>query len=253
MISVSIFGSGNLAMHLLKAFKGSSSVKIVQLYSRQKIERESFSDDIECITEINKLKDTDVYIIAITDDAIPEFSAKLLLPNKLVVHTSGSVALDQLQGKSRKGVFYPVQTFTKGECTAFKGIPICIEATENRDLKLLYTLAGYISDNVFILNSEQRKKLHLAAVFINNFTNHLYKIAFDILKENQIPLAIVYPLLLETARKAVSNDPGLIQTGPARRNNKKTIDMHLKQLESAPADIYKILTRSIEETYGKEL
>ena len=114
-------------------------------------------------------------------------------------------------------------------------------------------LASIISDNVFIIDSEQRKYLHIAAVFTNNFVNHLYKIGFDICRENNIPNETLYPLILETAQKIVLTNPDNVQTGPALRNDKNIIGKHLNLLSGEKKKIYQTLTESIQNTYGKKL
>lgn len=253
MISVIILGTGNLAAHLIRAFNKAENVELIQVYGRKVPDNELVSGTISYTSDLKDLQDADVYMLAISDDAIAEFSSKLDLPGKLLVHTSGSIAMHELRSNAGKGVFYPVQTFSKEADVDFKQVPVCIEAEHNEDLTLLKALAGAISDHVFIINSRQRKKLHLAAVFINNFVNQLYKIGFDICKANAIPVEILYPLLKETARKAVISDPVEVQTGPARRNDRKTITGHLELLSGDEEKIYKLLTQSIQNTYGKKL
>lgn len=253
MISVIILGTGNLATHLIRAFNRAKSIELIQVYGRKKPDNELVSGTIGYTSDIKNLKDADVYILAISDDAIAEFSSELNLPGKLLVHTSGSIAMHALRSNAGKGVFYPVQTFSGEVDLNFKQVPVCIEAEHSEDMILLKTLAGAISDHVFVLDSQQRKKLHLAAVFINNFVNQLYKIGFDICKANAIPVKILYPLLKETARKAVISDPSEVQTGPARRNDRKTIAGHIELLSGDEEKIYKLLTHSIRNTYGKKL
>ncbi|RUA12480.1 MAG: DUF2520 domain-containing protein, partial [Flavobacteriia bacterium] len=134
-------------------------------------------------------------------------------------------------------------------------IPVCLESEKNEDLLLLKDLAGSISDKVFELNSQQREKLHIAAVFANNFSNHMFKIAYDLCESNQINFEILKPLILETAEKIIKITPEKAQTGPAKREDIKTIQKHLSQLEGIQKEIYTLVTKSITETYsyGKEL
>ena len=253
MISVIVLGTGNVGTHLTTAFLAAENVTLTQVYSRKKSSLASLKNKVNTTTTISNLKEADVYVIAISDDAIAEFSSQLDLKNKLVVHTSGSVALNMLKNNGSKGVFYPLQTFSKKKAVHFNNIPICVEAENKADVKLLKELASSISNTVFTIDSEQRKQLHIAAVFANNFVNYLYKIAFDICEEHTIPFATLLPLISETAQKITHANPADIQTGPARRNDVKTINTHLKLLTGEHQKIYQLLTESIQKTYGEKL
>jgi len=253
MISVIVLGTGNVGTHLINAFLDAKKVTLLQVYGRKKLSLKFIEDKVATTTDLNELKEADVYIIAISDNAISEFSSKLNLKNKLIVHTSGSVSINALKNKGNRGVFYPLQTFSKQNNIDFSTIPICVEAEKNDDLIVLEKLASSISNNVFIIDSEQRKQLHIAAVFMNNFVNHLYKIGLDICEEHTIPFETLYPLINETAKKVATNHPKTIQTGPAHRNDTKTINDHLKLLSGEKKKIYQLLTESIQKTYGKKL
>ena len=253
MISVIVLGTGNVGTHLINAFLENSSIDLLQVYSRKKSSLNFVKNRVSTTTSLNSLKAADVYIIAVSDNAISELSSHLKLENKLVVHTSGASSINVLKNNSNKGVFYPLQTFTKDINIDFKAIPICIETENKMDLILLENLASKISDNVFILNFEQRKYLHIAAVFTNNFVNHLYKIGFDICKENRIPFEILYPLIRETANKVIDNEPVTIQTGPAFRNDTQTISNHLNLLPEEKKKLYQLLTDSIKNSHGEKL
>jgi len=253
MISVIVLGTGNVGTHLINAFLENSAIELVQVFSRKESSLKFLENRVATTTSLNSLKSADVYIMAISDDAIPEFSAQLNLKNKLVVHTSGGTSINALKTNGNKGVFYPVQTFSKELKIDFKSIPICVETQKNEDLLLLEKLASIISNHVYIIDSEQRKYLHLAAVFTNNFVNHLYKIGFDICRENNVPKEALYPLILETAQKVMDTKPDHVQTGPALRNDKNTIGKHLNLLSGENKKIYELLTESIQKTYGKKL
>jgi predicted short-subunit dehydrogenase-like oxidoreductase (DUF2520 family) len=158
-----------------------------------------------------------------------------------------------LDSKHRKAVFYPLQTFTKNKPIDFSEIPICLETQHQSDYKILETVAKSISQKVFSINSEQRKALHVSAVFVNNFVNHLYQIGNEICIENNIDFEILKPLILETAKKIETLSPKQAQTGPAKRNDNATIESHLAFLiDENQKEIYKILTQSIQEN-GKKL
>jgi predicted short-subunit dehydrogenase-like oxidoreductase (DUF2520 family) len=257
MIKVIIIGSGNVAQHLIAAFQNSqnlgSEIELVQVFSRQPANVSQLLNFNKITDNWDTLAEADLYIIAVSDDAIAQVSSQLTFKNRLVVHTSGSVSLNALDNNNRKGVFYPLQTFTKNKAVDFKTIPICLESENATDFQLLNNVAKAISDTVFTINSEQRKALHVAAVFVNNFTNHLYQIGSEICRENQVPFDILKPLIAETAQKIMTISPSAAQTGPAKRNDIATIEAHEAFLSNENyRTIYKILTQSIQHN-GKKL
>ena len=249
MIKVVIIGSGNVAQHLVEAFSKSTETEVVQMYSRSNFH----SDAVSVINNLDDLVFADIYIIAVTDDAIGLISSQLPFENRMVVHTSGSVSMEAIDAKNRQGVFYPLQTFSKNKPVDFTNIPICIETQHESDDDLLEKTARSISRQLFPINSLQRRALHVSAVFVNNFTNHLYKIGSDICKENNIPFEILKPLIRETAEKVMTLSPADAQTGPAKRNDNLTIEAHLAFLKNEnQKNIYKVLTQSIQK-HGEEL
>ncbi|MBF4467380.1 Rossmann-like and DUF2520 domain-containing protein [Flavobacterium sp. LC2016-12] len=253
MIQITIIGSGNVAQHLIKAFSKSEAVEIAQVFSRKKEKLSSLIEFDKIVSNYENLKEADLYIIAVTDNAIAEVSQQLPFNNQLVVHTSGTASIETLDDKNRKGVFYPLQTFSKNKEIDFSIIPICLEADNTFDFRVLETVAKSISKAVFPINSEQRKALHVAAVFVNNFTNHLYQIGQEICEENQVSFDILKPLIQETAEKIKTLEPIDAQTGPAKRNDSSTIEAHLEYLTNEnQKNIYKILTQSIQHN-GKKL
>lgn len=253
MIRVVLLGAGNVATHLLKAFSTTRKVEVVQLYARTKKSLLPFKNIVATTNTIDDLVKADVYIIAVADDAIKEVSATLSLKNALIVHTSGSVEMNALAEKLRKGVFYPLQTFTKETTVDFSTIPICIEAEHNNDLLILEKLASSISEAVYFIDSKQRESLHTAAVFVNNFTNHLYHIGKQICDQNNVPFEVLKPLIKETAIKIKNTSPFDAQTGPAKRKDTNTITKHLHQLPENYKEIYSLLTRSISNTHEQKL
>lgn len=250
MITVAIIGSGNLATHLIKAFLSSNDVKLIQVVNRTKSNISYLAGDIKITDDIEQLQPADVTIIAISDDAIKDFS-KRLNTTSLVVHTSGTISLKALKGDYRKGVFYPLQTMSKDRKVSFKKIPICLETSDEKDLSLLTKLASSISNHTYYLDSDQRKKLHLAAVFANNFVNHMYTQAHEICESNNIPFEILQPLIRETAKKIKTLSPEEAQTGPAARNNSVTIKKQKAQLADDQLAIYTTITNSILKSSQK--
>ena len=253
MIKITIIGSGNVAQHLIDAFAKSGAVEIMQVFSRTQKQISSLLDSSKITNDWNALIETDLYIIAVSDDAIASVSSQLPFENRLVVHTSGSAPLTILDNKNRRGVFYPLQTFTKGKTIDFKAIPFCLETQLESDYKILEEVAKSISQSVYKIDSHQRKALHVAAVFVNNFTNYLYQLGNDICQENHVPFDILKPLILETAEKLLTLSPKEAQTGPAKRNDITTIEAHESFLSNEnQSTIYKILTQSIQN-HGKKL
>jgi predicted short-subunit dehydrogenase-like oxidoreductase (DUF2520 family) len=254
MIKVVILGAGNIAFHLTTILLKTKKVELLQVYNKNLTKIEYLKHSVEITNKLSDLnKNGDIYIIAISDDAISDFSKQLILPNKLVVHTSGSVALNDLESNSNKGVFYPLQSFSKNKKVTFNNVPICIEAETSGNLKLLEKLAKIISNKCYIINSEQRKQVHLAAVFVNNFVNHLYYLGNKICDENNISFEILHPLIKETSKKLEELSPFEAQTGPAKRNDVKTMEKQLEMLPKKSKEIYTLLSNSILKTYGKKL
>ncbi|PWB22233.1 Rossmann-like and DUF2520 domain-containing protein [Flavobacterium sp. HTF] len=253
MIRITLIGSGNVAQHLIKAFTKSELIEIAQVFSRNKETLTHLLDSDKIVTDFSEVIPADLCIIAVSDNAISEVSKQLPFQNQLVVHTSGTATLDVLASENRKGVFYPLQTFSKNKEVDFSQIPFCLEAENPGDFTVLQTVAKSISDAVFAISSEQRKALHVSAVFVNNFTNHLYQLGQQICEEHQVPFEILKPLIQETSEKIKTLNPDEAQTGPAKRNDTGTIEAHLKYLTNEnQKNIYKILTQSIQNN-GKEL
>jgi predicted short-subunit dehydrogenase-like oxidoreductase (DUF2520 family) len=254
MTKVVIIGTGNVARQLFRALQSSGKTTVVQVVGRNPLALNYFSKH----TPTGSLKEisaeADIYIIAVSDDAIPSVSELITNTEKLVVHTSGSVALKALSGPYRKGVYYPLQTFSRERNVDFGEIPILIETEETKDLVLLRELAMSLSDNVLEVSSEKRRFLHLAAVFANNFTNHLYQISNELLKKEALPFSLLLPLIRETAEKLGQMEPYEAQTGPARRGDKATMEEHQKLLgDKGHREIYTLLSNSIKHTYAKKL
>ena len=254
MISIVILGTGNVAKHLFDAFTAQNGVEIIQVYGRSQNTLSYFNNQINTTSDLSNIKEADIYLIAISDDAISEVSKSLVGEKGLMVHTSGSIPIKALPNKHRRGVFYPLQTFSANRKVNFKEIPICIEAENKEDYKLLNELASAISDKVIQIDTDQRKVLHLAAVFANNFTNHIYHTAQEICIQNDVSFELLLPLIKETAAKIQDLSPLDAQTGPAKRNDTGTLKKHLVQLENKKHNkIYALLSESIRKTYGKKL
>lgn len=254
--TIVIIGAGNVATHLgitLHAAGYTTS----QIYSPTKKSATALAKRISA-TAITKIKDIDVsatlYIVAVKDDAIKEVIKQLNLKDKLIVHTSGSVAMNVLKKASKNyGVIYPLQTFSKNKLVDFKSIPLCIEANNADSLKRILSFTKKINTNIHKINSEQRKLIHLSAVFACNFSNYMYVIAEKLLSQNKISFELLKPLIQETAMKINVGSPAKMQTGPAIRNDNRTMNTHLKLLNSDNnlKKIYKLLSENIFKDLGK--
>lgn len=254
MIKVTIIGSGNVAQHLITAFNKSNEIEVLQVFSRTKEDISQHIDSSKITSDYDSLSESDIYIIAVSDSAIAEVSSKLPFKNRFVVHTSGSVPLENLDSKNKRGVFYPLQTFTRNKEVDFSMIPTCLESEFDDDYTILENIAEAINSRHYLISSDQRKALHVAAVFVNNFTNHLYQLGKDICNEHQLPFEILKPLIAETAQKVQILSPLDAQTGPAKRHDQNTIDRHLALLTNqTQKEIYKILTQSIQHSHVKKL
>ena len=244
MINLSIIGSGNVGKHFIALVQNSKDLNLIQWLSRS----ESCYQKIKTTSDFKNIEKADVYVICVSDSSIHEVSKTLNLRNQLIVHTSGINHFNILCDNNRRGVFYPLQTFTKGNKTYELEIPMCIESEYNEDIKILIDLCKYLNLKYYQVDYEKRKILHLAAVFSNNFSNHLYSIAYKITKNNNIDFDILKPLIQETANKILLLEPAKAQTGPARRDDMVTINNHLKLLKNDDyRNIYKTFTQLIKD------
>lgn len=249
-LRIAIIGAGNVATHLSYALKKAGN-RIVCVYSRTgksaKLLAETLQTDY--CTEVELItKNVDLYIISVLDNAIETVLDKFVNCKTLICHTSGTTGIDIFKNRIENyGVFYPLQTFSKTRNIDFSTVPLCIEANNRQNEKLLVNLARSISSDARLLNSEQRRIVHIAAVFACNFVNHFYVLSEKILRTRDISFDIIKPLIQETARKILQNNPIDMQTGPATRNDTKTIAAHLELLNSWPEikKIYSFVSQNI--------
>ncbi len=250
-MDIVFLGAGNLAFHLSQALREAGN-RVVQVYSRTMKSAAELADLLNCEATNNAaeiVEIADLYIIAVSDDAIKNVIDNFNIGGKNIVHTAGSIDIDVLSAAKNYGVFYPLQTFSKKLPVDFREIPVCVEADNNNFRDTLLALAKQISDNVWQISSEERRYLHLSAVFVCNFVNHLYSISENIMREKNLDFKILLPLIKETVNKAVSMSPKLAQTGPAMRNDRKTMEKHSNLLISQPdlKQIYEIISKHIHE------
>ena len=252
MIKIILLGAGNVGHHLSKAFNKSTEIDLVQWYSRDN-SKVSYNDiDTEIINDLSKIKSADIYVISISDSYVGEISEKLNVSEKLVVHTSGSLDLSIIDKKNRRGVFYPLQTLSKNKEIELAKVPICIESENNKDLVLLETISKYIGCKTYKIDYNERKILHLAAIFSNNFVNHMFTIAKEILDDKNLDFNILKPLINETVDKIHKLDPENAQTGPAIRNNNEILLNHINTLKKDDhKKLYELMTKLIKDKYGE--
>lgn len=251
-MNIVFIGAGNLATSLAKEmFRRKLQIK--QVYSRTEKSASRLANQLDCpwTTSIDEIDpDADWYIFSVKDDALAELISRLKPNNGLWVHTAGSIPATVFEGfASRYGVMYPLQTFSKQRSLDFSKIPFLLEANNPEDVAQLKHIAGLLSQNIRILNSEERKQIHLAAVFACNFANHMWSLAWKLLEEKQIPPEILIPLIQETADKIQVLSPIQAQTGPAVRYDRTVIDKHIDLLEQEEMKtLYRLLSQSIYQT-----
>ena len=252
MIKISIIGAGNVGLNMFETLGKKKDVKLVSLFNRSIEKILHYRKKVFITNNINEIKKSDIYIISTKDDSIKKVSEKIIGRDGLIVHTSGSTEMKILSIHKNFGVFYPLQTLTLEKIADFKKIPICVEANNEINYKILKKLTKITGSKYYQVDSKQRLALHVSAVFACNFTNYLFSKAYDICRSNKIPFDILFPLIRETLGKIEENNPSEIQTGPAIRKDLSTIKKHLNFINSKNSKkIYSILTQEIIKNYGK--
>jgi predicted short-subunit dehydrogenase-like oxidoreductase (DUF2520 family) len=255
--NIAFVGAGNLAWHLAPALDN-AGYPVREVYSRnernaRQLASRLYQAEVKRETDFTD-SDADVIVIAVSDDAIGQVVTDLIVPdNMIVVHTSGSTPMRVLEavGTQHIGVFYPLQTFSKGVQVNFEDIPILVEGSSAQVQEALQTMARALSPNVAAISSERRLALHLAAVFASNFTNHMVTIAFDLMEDHDLDPDWLKPLIAETLNKSLDAGPTQAQTGPARRGDLGILRRHTEFLNNNPSlrEIYTIISQHILERY----
>ena len=252
-MKIVLIGAGNLATHLGKALHAAGH-DMVQVFSRTMQSAETLASllDAEPLTDMAQVRDdADVYIFSVKDSALEQLVSQLCGgEKKVLLHTAGSMPMSVFRGKAlHYGVLYPMQTFSKQREVDFSIIPCFVEANDEFALKQIEGLAGQISHRVFQLSSEDRKYLHLSAVFACNFANHCYAASQELLQQHGIPFDVMLPLIDETAAKVHGMTPKEAQTGPAVRYDENVIGKQIRLLENQPyfQKIYDCMSKSIHE------
>ncbi len=233
---VVIVGSGNVATVLGRLIRNAGH-EILQVVSRDAAHAEALATELQCgFTDHDGMtdKNADLYLIAVKDSVLYELNKVFNVGKKLIVHTAGSIPKDVLKDISLNfGVLYPLQSLRK-EMDTVIGIPLLIDGNTSEAIVLIEDFARSISNNVAVAGDEERLKLHVAAVIVSNFTNHLYALAEEFCEKEKVDFKMLVPLIRETAERLVSNSPTAVQTGPAIRNDIFTLDKHLRLLNNYP-------------------
>ncbi len=255
---IAIVGPGRVANHLAPAFK-EQGITITGIYGRDAEEATRLSKKVESpiIGDIGKPIGADLILLCVSDDSIAEIAEQLSPDNKAIVaHTSGAVPMSAIPDHLRRGVFYPLQSFSADKKIVWENVPFCIEAESDDDVNSLGSIAEMLSSKIYILSSEQRKSLHLAAVFANNFANLMFEFSEELLEKAGIDRSILHPLILETANKVLMQKASQSQTGPASRGDIETIKAHRELLGEGSnfRVIYDLLTQEIyDRNHHKKL
>jgi predicted short-subunit dehydrogenase-like oxidoreductase (DUF2520 family) len=253
-LRIGFAGSGNVAWHLAQDLEKAGHFVPV-IYSRNQenamiLAAQLYDTQVATSLDFSEWP-LDLLIVAVQDDTLSMVAEMLVVQeNTIVVHTSGSLPMEALDMLGDDyGVLYPLQTFTKEKGIDLSDTPFCIEAVNTRVHETLFSVAKSLSNKVVVLDSEQRKALHMAAVFANNFSNHMLFWAKNIADAGGLDFQLLKPLARETIEKAFFMMPELAQTGPARRGDVKTMESHMAMLENNPElkALYKTLSFSIRQ------
>ena len=247
-MTISIAGSGHVAFSLAKAFV-SKGIVVEKIWSRSEEGRVlAAQTGARFIPSPELFEGGGPVLLCLSDQALQPELFRRFPPGIMLAHTAGSVPLSAFGSRKNVGVFYPLQTFSKNREVDFSRIPFCLEADSESGLEKLQRLASALTGDVRLIDSKQRRQIHLAAVFVSNFVNHLYKIAGDLLHESRVDRSVLFPLMEEVTRKALEMSPADAQTGPALRGDDKILNQHLQMLEKHPdyQVVYKILSQSIK-------
>ncbi|MCE7995899.1 MAG: DUF2520 domain-containing protein [Roseivirga sp.] len=255
---IAILGTGNVAWHLHLAFENAGHT-VTDIYSRDLQRAERFAMSSYQAEPTNNLdfsrSEASIFIMAISDDAVTQLTEDLQLPDGAVLaHTSGTLSIKAIGYAPTEdiGVFYPLQTLSRGKNVDFQHVPICIEGETLKAQNELAALAGSLSKRVQMLDSGQRRLIHLAAVFACNFTNHMLTLSKQILSQQEIDFAILHPLISETLNKSLEIGPDKAQTGPAIRRDMETLDKQHQALaeDEQVAEIYQLVSQHILDFYS---
>lgn len=256
-VFLSVIGSGNLAWHLAPALDNAGFV-VKEVYSPNPRHAEALTErlyqaEVKATLDFST-SNSSIFILAVRDEAIAQIAREIILPDDAVlIHTSGSISITELQyaATPHVGVLYPLQTFSKERKVDFSTIPLFVETLTDEAATVVLALAKGLSKQVRKITSEERKALHVAAVFASNFTNHMLTLAQQIMQQNSLDYNLLKPLITETLQKGLSIGPKYSQTGPAKRGDLEILDSHLQFLneDERVTEIYRVISQHIIDTY----
>lgn len=254
-MDIFFIGSGNVATHLATSLRKAGH-SIVGICGRNADNSQALAQkvDAKTFTQLSHIPvDASIYLICISDDNIADVASQMPLVKGIVAHTAGSVGIEAVSRFSHHGVFYPLQSFSKNRDINLSNTPFCIESGDTQTAETLKSLASDISNNVHAINTDQRRQLHLSAVFASNFANCMYAEAEQIMQNCGLPFNMLEPLVMETASKAFSLGPTNAQTGPARRGDMKVMD---RQRQLLPTEnlkkMYSFVSQQIQDRYSRK-
>jgi predicted short-subunit dehydrogenase-like oxidoreductase (DUF2520 family) len=255
-LKLGIVGTGNVAWHLSKKFI-ESGLNLTRLYGRQSRKPETFAHMKESVYRVlsDDVPDVDVLILAVQDGAVSELAQRFKRFDGIICHTSGTVNLQALQSEdysSRAGIFYPLYSFKMGKELDWRRIPILLEAESQEVLHVLMELAKALGAVATTASSEARAHYHVAAVFANNYTNYMYDLAESYLSAKGLELDVLFPIIRQTAERISQETPKQVQTGPALRNDLRTLKKHEDALKEFPEmlKVYQFLADCIKERHS---
>ncbi len=251
-MKIALVGAGNVASSL-GVLLADAGYTIASVFSRTIENAAVLAEKVGAVAvdSLSEIPQSDVYLVMLSDDALLGLAPDIVrsCPDAVFVHTSGSVPMSVWTdaGAGRCGVFYPMQSFTKGKIPERDRLPLFLEASDSATMALLHAMASAISTSVTEFDSCQRGRLHLAAVFATNFANRMMTISEHILKDVGLPFDIMAPLLKEMVDKALVLSPGRSQTGPAARGDRRVMDMHEELLATKPEwlELYRLISADI--------
>ncbi len=249
--TVAFIGSGNVAHHFIPFFQKAGF--IISGISSRNLETGkllALQYDLPFFPKTEDLR-ADLVVVCVKDQSVEDVISKIHASVPIIVYSAGSIELSRFTDE-RVSVFYPLQTFSKQRTLKVADVPILLESRNPQTFKILGTVAEKIGFPHYPCDSEARKKVHLSAVFLNNFTHHLVFLAQNQALSHQLNWEMFLPLLQETANKWQENDLKSVQTGPARRGDSNIISQHLQQLDGMNKALYALLTESIQKTYPHE-
>lgn len=246
MIRIGLIGTGNVAIALAREIRNHQTLSLVQLIGRDQNKLPNDLIDIPFSKQFNALPTCDMVLIAVSDQAIQQVSSQISLTDAVVAHTSGASSVDLLSNHKHRGVFYPLQTFSKQQQLNWSEIPILWEGNNTQVNEKLETLSKLLSPLATQIDEKQRLSMHLASVVVNNFTNHLYAEAYSFCKSKHVNFDLLVPLIEETTRKIKQLNPKKSQTGPASRGDMQTIQRHKAvPMTEELSDIYSLFTSQL--------